>query len=51
MAKGIRYSPVSTDSWDTDWFECCLFQGDTIESLISSAEGYQMLAKTIPLNQ
>jgi hypothetical protein len=49
MAKRIRLSSVSTDSWDTDWFKCCLCQGDTIESLISSAEGYQMLAKHIPL--
>ena len=45
MAKGIRYSSVSTGSWDTDWFECCLFQGDTIESLISYTDGYQMLEK------
>ena len=49
MAKRIRLSSVSTGSWDTDWFKCCLCQGDTIESLISSAEGYQMLAKNISL--
>jgi predicted RNase H-like HicB family nuclease len=35
--------------YDTYWFKYCLCQGDTIESLISSAEGYQMLAKNIPL--
>jgi len=49
MAKRIRLSSISTDSGDTDWFKCCLCQGDTIESLISSAEGYQMLTKNIPL--
>ena len=49
MSKRIRLSSVSTGSWDTDWFKCCLCQGDTIGSLISSAEGYQMLAKHIPL--
>jgi len=42
-------SSVSTGSWDTDWFTCRFCQGDTIESLISSAEGYQMLAKNSPL--
>jgi hypothetical protein len=46
MAKRIRLSSVSTDSWDTDWFKCCLCQGDTTESFISSAEGYQMLVKS-----
>ena len=49
MAKRIRLSSFSTGSWDTNWSKCCLCQGDTIESLISSAEGYQMLAKHIPL--
>jgi hypothetical protein len=49
MTKRIRLSSVSIGSWDTDWFKYCLCQGDTIESLISSAEGYQMLAKHIPL--
>ena len=45
----IRFSSVSTGNWDTDWFKCCLYQGSTIGSLIPSAEGYQMLAKDIPL--
>jgi hypothetical protein len=49
MVKIIRFPSVSTGNWDTDWFKCCLCQGDTIGSLISSAEGYQMLAKNIPL--
>jgi hypothetical protein len=49
MVKIIRFSSVSTCNWDTDWFKCCLCQGDTIGTLISSAEGYQMLAKNIPL--
>jgi hypothetical protein len=47
MVKRIRFSSVSTGNWDTDWFKYCL--DDTIGSLITSAEGYQMLAKDIPL--
>jgi hypothetical protein len=49
MVKRIRFSSISTGNWDTDWFKCCLCHGDTIGSLILSAEGYQMLAKNIPL--
>ena len=45
----IRFSSVSTGNWDTDWFKCCLYQSGTIGSLIPSAEGYQILAKAIPL--
>jgi hypothetical protein len=45
----IRFSSVSTGNWDTDWFKCCLYQSGTIGSLIPSAEGYQILAKYIPL--
>ena len=47
MVNRIRLSSVSIGSWDTDWFKCCLCHGDAIESLISSAEGYQMLANHI----
>ena len=49
MVKRIRFSSVSTGNWDTDWFKYCLCQDDTIGSLITSAEGYQMLTKDIPL--
>jgi hypothetical protein len=49
VTVNIRFSSVSTGNWDTDWFKCCLYQGSTIGSLIPSAEGYQMLAKDIPL--
>ncbi|CAC5378591.1 unnamed protein product [Mytilus coruscus] len=48
MAKRIRLSSVSTDSWETDWSKCCLCQEDTVETLKLTADGYKMLATNIP---
>ena len=48
MAKRIRLSSVSTDSWETDWTKCCLCQEDTVETLKLNADGYKMLAINIP---
>ncbi|VDI47351.1 Hypothetical predicted protein [Mytilus galloprovincialis] len=48
MAKRIRLSSVSTDSWETDWTKCCLCQEDTVETLKLTADGYKMLAINIP---
>lgn len=48
MAKRIRLSTVSTDSWETDWFKCCLCQEDTGEPLSASKEGFKMLANNVP---
>ena len=48
MAKRIRLSSISTDSWETNWLKCCLCQEDTDESLSSSKDGFKMLAKNVP---
>ena len=48
MAKRIRLSSISTDSWDTNWLKCCLCQEDTDESLLSTVDGYKMLARNVP---
>ncbi|CAC5415488.1 unnamed protein product [Mytilus coruscus] len=49
MVKIIRLSASSTDSWETDWTKFCLCQEDTTDLLKSSAEGYTIMGKNIPL--
>ena len=49
MAKRIRLSASSADSWETDWTKCCLCQEVTTDLLKSSDKGYTMLGKNIHL--